>query len=47
MFAKPKAVKLLDGSPLTNLLTAPTTNPTTNTITATKAATGTAKVPIK
>ena len=24
MFAKPKAVKLLDGSPISNLLTAPT-----------------------
>jgi hypothetical protein len=25
MFAKPKAVKLIDGSPISNLLTAPTT----------------------
>jgi hypothetical protein len=44
MFAKPKAVKLLDGSPLTNLLTAPTTTPTTTT---TKPTTVTAKVPVK
>lgn len=46
MFAKPKAVKLLDGSPLTNLLTASTTNPTTTTTTG-KTTTGTAKVPAK
>jgi hypothetical protein len=30
MFAKPKAVKLMDGTPLSNLLTA-NTNPTTTT----------------
>ncbi len=29
MFAKPKAVKLSDGTPLTNLLTAPTVTTTT------------------
>lgn len=38
MFAKPKAVKLMDGTPLANLLTAPVTAATTTkTTTVTKA----------
>ncbi len=38
MFAKPKAVKLLDGSPLSNLLTAPTVTTVTTKTTATNKA---------
>lgn len=48
MFAKPKAVKLADGTPLTNLLTAQTTatkTATSKTTTQSKAPT-TTKAPV-